>query len=64
MNKEIIERLIIDYKDYAEREKRYLDIFWKNKDENLHAFYRYRWQKAVAVKDYLQNLLDDISRGE
>lgn len=63
MKTEIIERLIIDYKDYAEREEIYFKRFWKNKDENLHALYRYQWQKAVAVKDYLQNLLEDISKG-
>ena len=64
MKTEIIERLIIDYKDYAEREKIYFKRFWENKDENLHALYRYQWQKTVAVKDYLQNLLEDISKGE
>lgn len=62
MKKEIIERLIIDYKDYAEREKRYFKSYWENKDENLDVVYRHHWQMALAVKEYLQNLLEDIGK--
>ena len=64
MKNEIIERLIDDYEKYVELEKIGFKRFRENKNEDLHDIYCYRWQKAEAIKNYLYNLLEYISKGE
>lgn len=64
MKKEIIERLINDYEAYVEREKRYFKSYWENIGGNLDVVFHQHWHMTLAVKEYLQNLLEDISKGE
>ena len=64
MKDEIIEIIIEDYKKIQQCEQMYFEAYVRNTYDDLSKSYRHDWQMKLAVKDYLQNLLERIMKNE